>query len=188
MAKDFKSVAPSLLLATPPLQDPNFKQTVVLMFHHSPEGALGLVINRPSRRKLGELLDIINMPTKHEELRELPVLVGGPVSPGSGWLIFEGEDHSQASFVVEEGLLVTGAVGVLREILDKGPTGNLAFLLGYAGWGPMQLDHELALGAWLVAPLDRELLFSVPYEERWRRAYLSLGIDPNLWSTEIGEG
>lgn len=186
--KSFQSLAPGFLLATPILEDPNFRRTVVLLFHHTPEGALGLVVNRPSNRNLGELLDLIQMPVGHSSIRDLPVLLGGPVSPGSGWIIFEGDDPSGMSFVVRDGLRVTGSLAVLKDLIEHGPKGHVSFLLGYSGWGPGQLDREMEAGAWMTAPADRETLFECPYDERWRRAWLSIGIDPNLWTPVTGEG
>ncbi len=188
--KSFQSLAPGFLLATPLLEDPNFRRTVVLLFHHTPEGAMGLVVNRPSKRKLGELLDLIEVKAGPQAaaMRDLPVLVGGPVAPGSGWLIFEGEDPGGMSFPVWDDVKVTGSMDVFRRMLEHGPQGAVAFLLGYAGWGPGQLDHEMEVGAWMVAPIEREALFVWPYGERWRRAYLSLGIDPTFWTPVTGEG
>lgn len=188
--KAFESLAPGFLLATPSLQDPNFRRAVVLLFHHTPDGALGLVVNRPSKRNLGELLDLIEVKPDPPAvaMRDLPVLVGGPVSPGSGWLIFEGKDPEGMSFKVQDDLRVTGSMDVFRMMLERGPPGGVAFLLGYAGWGPGQLDHEMEAGAWMAAPVEREALFEWPYEDRWRRAFLSLGIDPNFWTPMTGEG
>lgn len=188
--KAFKSLAPGFLLATPSLDDPNFRRTVVLLFHHTPDGALGLVVNRPSRRNLGELLDLIGVKAEPPAmaLRDLTVLLGGPVAPGSGWLIFEGDDPGGMSFKVQDDLRVTGSMDMFRGMLERGTSGNVLFLLGYSGWGPGQLDHEMEAGAWMTAPVEREALFGWPYEERWRRAFLSLGIDPNLWTPMMGEG
>lgn len=186
--KSFQSLAPGFLLATPMLQDPNFRQTVVLLFHHTPEGALGLVVNRPSKKNLGELLDLIEMPSDGSPMRDIPVLIGGPVSPGSGWLIYEGDDPTGSSFLVEDGLRVTGSLATLKDMVERGAKGHVSFLLGYAGWGPGQLDREMEVGAWMTAPVDRKTLFLCPYEDRWRHAWLSIGIDPNLWTPETGEG
>ncbi len=188
--KAFKSLAPGFLLATPMLEDPNFRRTVVLLFHHTPEGAIGLVVNRPSKRTLGDLLDLIEAKTgpAADPLRHLPVLVGGPVAPGSGWLIFEGKDEGGMSFTVLDDLKVTGSMDVFRRMLEHGPEGQVAFLLGYSGWGPGQLDHEMEVGAWMTAPVSKDAVFRWPFHERWRRAYLSLGIDPDFWTPVTGEG
>ena len=186
----FKSAAPSLLLATPTLLDPNFFQTVLLLFHHSEEGAMGLVINRPTDQVLGELLDGTEFPIAdlEERFTEQRVLVGGPVNTHAGWMIFEGADETGQSIEVESGLDVTGSMDVFKAVLSDAGTTRMKFLVGYAGWGPGQLDSEMDAGAWLPAPLDRETLFETPYEDRWRRAFGSIGIDPSMWSMEQGEG
>lgn len=190
----FKNAAPCFLLATPTLLDPNFHQSVVLLFHHSPEGALGVVVNRETQMSLSLLLEKLEMPSGEsirdgdERLLEQTVLEGGPVSPEAGWVVFEGDDPSEQSFDLGDGLQVTGSLEVLQALLTRPASGRMSFTLGYAGWGPGQLEMELEEGAWMPAPVDRELLFGVPCGERWRRTFLSIGVDPALWSLEPGEG
>lgn len=184
----FKSIAPTFLIAAPPLPDPNFARTVVMLFHHTPEGALGLVVNRPTGRKVGELLDAIEMTTKNEEIRNQPILLGGPVAPLSAWLIFEAKGEQKESFKVLDDLWVSGSPNVLREVLSKDEKVPILFLLGYAGWGPGQLEGELDGGVWLPAEIDKKTLFEIPYEDRWRRRLIALGVDPAMWSLGVGEG
>jgi len=186
-SKKFRSLAPGFLLATPTLLDPNFQRTVVLLFHHTPEGAIGLVINRSSGRRLGELLEQANLTARLPALCDLPIQIGGPVAPGSGWIVFEGDDPTGTSFRVQNDLRVTGSLDLFKRLLEEGPSGAMAFMLGYSGWGPGQLDREMEEGAWLTAPVTREILFERPMEARWRHAYLSLGINPDLWTPTPGE-
>lgn len=190
----FESAAPCFLLATPTLLDPNFHQTVVLLFHHTPEGALGVVVNRESELCLAELLEKLEMadmelPGERDEgFGEQLVLEGGPVSPEAGWVVFEGNEGSEQSFDLGDGLRVTGSLEVFRALMSGPGDGRMAFTLGYAGWGPGQLEMELEEGAWMPAPVDRELLFGLPCDQRWRRTFLSIGVDPTLWSLVQGEG
>lgn len=183
-----RPVAPCLLLATPTLSDPNFHRTVVLVFHHDPKGALGVVINRPSERRLKEVLKAAKLEATDRSVHDLPVLSGGPVVAESGWVVFEGRDPRKESFDIGDGLMVTGSLDVFRRILQRPEAGRLLFTLGYAGWAPGQLDSEMEAGAWLPIAVDRKTLFDVPFDERWRRCYLSMGIDPSLWSMTSGDG
>ena len=180
-------LAPGFLLATPTLLDPNFVRTVVLMFHHDERGALGIVVNRPTKRKLGEVLKAANLDTPDRTIHDLPIMAGGPVLTEAGWLIFEGDDPLGQSFDLGDGLRATGSIEVFKKVIERPTVGRILFALGYAGWAPGQLDSEMEAGAWQPCPLDRAMLFDVACEERWRRCYLSMGIDPNLWAITPGE-
>jgi putative transcriptional regulator len=184
----FKSLAPGFLLATPHLTDPNFKQTVVLLFAHTAEGAMGVIVNRPSNRFLREVLDSAGLECPEATLRGQRVFAGGPVQSESGWVVFEGDDPLAESFEITETLRVTGSVDVFKALLADKSRGRLMFLLGYAGWSPGQLDAEIESGSWLPVPADPATVFEVPVEDRWRSAYLACGIDPNLWSLTAGDG
>lgn len=180
--------APGFLLATPTLVDPNFNRTVVLLFYHDENGAMGIVVNRPSDRKLKDILDVAGLKAADPGLPELPIFWGGPVAFGSGWIIFEGPDPREESFDLGNGLKVTGSLDVFRDLLKRRSARRMLFALGYAGWGPGQLETEMDAGAWFPMHVDLSLLFEVPCSERWHRAYMTLGIDPNLWSITQGEG
>ena len=184
----FRSVAPGFVLATPTLADPSFAKTVVLVFHHDPKGALGLVVNRPTDRRLREILDQADLSATDPRVPGLPICLGGPVSPESGWVVFEGGDPRQESFPVDEDLLVTRSLEVLKDLVSRPEAPRMLFCLGYAGWGPGQLDAELEEGAWIPASLERRTVFEVPFAERWRRSWLAMGIDPNLWAMQPGDG
>ena len=183
-----KSVAPGFLLATPTLTDPNFSKTVVLVFHHDDKGAMGVIVNRGTERRLGDVLDAADLKAADPAVRDLPVGVGGPVVTESGWVVFEGADPRHESFDLGDNLLATGSLDVFRSLLRRRRAKRMLFILGYAGWGPGQLDAELEAGAWLPASIDRSILFDVPVDERWRRAWGLLGIDPNLWAMTPGDG
>jgi len=185
----FRSLAPGFLLAAPPLQDPNFVKTVVLLVRHTTQGAMGMVVNRPGPRRLGELLQEAGIETDGHALDRLPVCIGGPVAGESGWVVFEGADPRGESFETVGSVRVSGSLEVFRDLLarDEG-SDRVLFLLGYAGWGAGQLDEEVAAGAWIPIPMSEALLFDTPFEARWRTAFLSVGIDPDLWTFQTGEG
>lgn len=176
MASD--RLAPGFLLAPPPLSDPNFDRTLVLLAVHETAGSMGFVVNRPSEIHLHQLLSEL-------EIRPLSsdraVLIGGPVSGFSGFVLYEHDEGRPFG----PGIEVTSSISVspAREVLEAGARGDLPgrfdLLLGYAGWAPQQLEGELLRGNWLHAPFDAELLFDVPMEQRWQETYDRLGVSPH---------
>lgn len=184
----FRSLAPGFLLASPTLQDPHFVRTVVLLVRHTPQGAMGMVVNRPDARQLGPLLEAAGIDLGGHALDRLPVCIGGPVSTESGWVVFEGDDPRGESFETVGDIRVTGSLEVFRDLMLRDRADRVLFLLGYAGWAGGQLDDEVAAGAWLPVPLSPAILFDTPFSQRWRAAFLSVGIDPDLWCFQTGEG
>jgi putative transcriptional regulator len=175
-------LAPGFLVAAPSLLDPNFRRTVVLLVDHRSEGSLGFVINRPAGVRLSGMYEALGLPIGADRRVDAPVLVGGPVAPETGWLVFE---HAPASSKAEDIVRVSAdiAVSASRELLrtvvqHEGVVGRFSLVLGYAGWGPGQLDEEISQGAWIPVDLDANIVFDAPYEERWTAALRSLGIDP----------
>jgi putative transcriptional regulator len=169
------SLAPSLLIAMPQLQDPNFAKSVVLLCEHREEGAMGLVINRCTDTPAATIVQLDPPP---EGDSGLAVWVGGPVDPARGWLLL-GQDLGDG-IEVSPGLYLSASRDLLRRVLQtRELAGRARFLVGYAGWGPRQLDSELAASAWLTVPVDKELLFDTPSEAMWEVAIRRLGIEPH---------
>lgn len=161
----------------PQLLDPNFKRAVVLLVHHDEEGTFGLVVNQPSELSVRQVCDDLSIPWCGDEAATLRI--GGPVQPETGWVVFgDGGDDFEDVHRVVEGLSVAGSLQTLREIAAA-PPDRLAFLLGYAGWGPHQLEEELAQGAWLLAPVCADVVFGVDPGEMWERVLRDLGVDPS---------
>ncbi len=178
MASD---LAPGFLVAAPILLDPNFRRSVVLLVDHRPEGSLGFVINRPANVTLPGMLDALGLRPGGGALPDSPVLVGGPVAPDTGWIVFEKtKERATEDHIVDVSSRI--AVSASRELLEsivRGPdSGRLLLVLGYAGWGPGQLDAEIAQGAWIPVDIDEQIVFETPHDERWAAALRSLGIDP----------
>ena len=179
------------LVAMPALQDPNFARTVTYLFAHDEEGAMGLVINRPSPVDLGTVLDQAGIEFTAEAgaggIRELPVMQGGPVMRERGFVL-----HRPAGGWEHE-VSVDGediAVAMSRDILDamvsgRGPP-DVLIALGYAGWGPGQLEQEVQQNAWLSGPADHELIFSAPFDERWELAARGMGVELHRLSGQAG--
>jgi putative transcriptional regulator len=177
MATD--GLAPNLLLAMPQLEDPNFSRSVVLLCRHSDEGALGFIVNRPIQVSANELLSL-----ESEVGRDVPLTVweGGPVSQERGWLLCRESPPDGESLTVCDGIYMSSSQSHLRQVVAGNPRecepDRCRLLLGYAGWGPGQLDAELHASAWLMIPVDRELVFGTPAEQIWERSIRSLGVDP----------
>lgn len=159
-----------LLVATPDLRDPRFVETVIYVVQHDPSGAMGIVVNRPLARVplvrvLGELgLD----PTGVSG--DIRVHYGGPVDAARGVVLHTPDYAAKDTLRVNDKVSVTWAPEILRAIAaGQGPRRSL-FALGYAGWGPGQLDAELDAGAWITVPADDDLVFGADYATKWQRA------------------
>jgi putative transcriptional regulator len=179
------TLAPGFLVASPTLADPNFNGSLVLMADHHPEGAFGLVVNRAGPLSVADVLGGLDEGLRSEaEARGRAgglVLVGGPVQPERLWIL-----HRPGPSTPGEGTLAVAdgvALGTSRELLEALVHADdprpFALLLGYAGWAPLQLEREVAGGAWVPMPLHSDLLFEVPLEQRWETAVRRLGLDPH---------
>ena len=174
------------LIAMPGLEDPNFFRTVTYVCAHGPEGAMGIVINRPSSIALGEVLSQMELVAGDSRINEIPVFQGGPVHPERGFIIYRPLGHWDSTIKISD----TCGVATSRDILEamcrgRGPDKTL-IALGYAGWGAGQLEREMAENAWLSGPADEEILFNLPPDERWHRAVALLGVDLGRLSSETG--
>jgi putative transcriptional regulator len=158
-----RSFAPSLLLSMPQLLDPHFSKSVVLLCRHNHEGAFGLIVNRP-------LLTTDS---------DLDVFVGGPVEPERSWILVGGDESDDVPVMhVGKGLSLSTSPELLRRLLEPHPPKNARLIVGYAGWGPGQLEAELNASAWLIGDVDRELIFETPADQMWETAIRRLGADP----------
>lgn len=174
-------LSPGLLVAAPSLLDPNFHRSVVLLVDHRTEGSLGFVINRRCDLPLDEVVSAIGLEVPEAGLPPAQVVVGGPVAPETGWVVFEPQPQDQGvSEVVHvsDHMAVTASRELLGDLLKRPDGGRLLVALGYAGWGPSQLDSEIEQGAWIPVGLEDGILFDTPMDDRWTAALHSLGIDP----------
>lgn len=173
------SLAASFLIAAPQLQDPNFRRSVVLVVQHDEEATVGLVVNRRSDVLAAKICRDLGIEWPGDPAAR--VGYGGPVQTNSGWVLFGDPappDRAQVT-EVSAGLYVTSSADALRRLSTaEPPPDDLRFLLGYAGWAPGQLEHELALGAWLVVPADRQVIFGMDPATIWDNVLRALGIDP----------
>ena len=181
------SLAPGFLIASPPLGDPNFERTVVLLALHGPRGALGFVVNRVAPLKLGEVMGLAGY-GERPAAAEGVVFVGGPVEPGSGWVLCGAPilaGGAEGVIDVTEQVKISSsrhAFDALARDLEsaQGAAGERVVFLGYSGWGPGQLEGEIAQGAWLPAPFDPGVVFTVDVERRWEAAHALIGVSPAM--------
>lgn len=170
------------LVAMPGLRDPHFFRTVVFMCAHSQEGSLGLVINRPHAASLKDILGQLHVPW-HRVGSPL-VYNGGPVAPERGFILYEHNLDIPGYLQVLPDLYMGTSPELLRRMAEAEGEERFLLALGYAGWGDGQLDIELKQNAWLVAEMDRRILFDLPPQERWPTAIRMLGINlANLVAT-----
>jgi len=173
------------LVAMPSLEDENFTHTVSLLCEHNDDGAIGLVINRPTDLKLSEMMD--QMELEHEGLAdEAIVFWGGPVQPERGFVVHRQPGGWESSMEVSNGLYITTSRDILRAIgLGEGPHDYIV-VLGYAGWGAGQLESEILHNAWLNTPVDEQILFKTPVRDRWQAATRLLGVDVTQLASGAG--
>ena len=180
-------IGPGLLVASPQMNDPFFAKTVVLLCRHEEEGAMGIVINRATDMQLKTVLKDLALDIPRAGDRG--VLWGGPVEPSRGTLVFRSglADKTTEALDIDSSIRVSGSIDVLLTLARRGE-GDWALFLGYAGWGPGQLDQEIHEGSWIVLPLDAQAVFELPLEERYDHCLGSLGVDASmLFMTPINE-
>jgi len=179
MSETFKT---ALLLSMPQLQDPNFTRSVVLLCEYNPDGAFGLVLNRPTAVAASEM---VRLEPPVIAGNDMPLWIGGPVEPQRGWILLG--DEPEAEFkCIREGLYLSTSQALLRSVLQASPAPRARVLAGYAGWGPGQLDEELAASAWLLGDVDLDIVFDVAAESMWETAIRRLGADPSSLTTSHG--
>ena len=175
-----------LLIAMPGMEDKRFAQSVILLCAHTPEGAMGIVLNdplaKPSFDALLKQLDVTPAPPA----RQIQLCKGGPVDHGRGFVLHTSDWTCDGWLMVDDNVALTASLVVLQEIASgNGPRQGL-LALGYASWGPGQLDREMGENVWLSAPNRVELLFDRDHDTKWRRALGILRIDPLLLSGVAG--
>ena len=171
------SLANHLLVALPSLDDPNFARSVVLLCQHDADGAMGIVVNRASEYRLGEVLSQVGLQSADTALREQPVLGGGPVHPERGFVLHDGGRDWESTLAIADSLRVTTSRDVLEAMANRDGPEHAVVALGCASWGAGQLEYELGENSWLTVPADAELLFALPLEARWQAAAGRIGVD-----------
>ncbi|MEX2641892.1 MAG: YqgE/AlgH family protein [Acetobacterales bacterium] len=175
-----------LLVAMPQMEDPRFARSVVYLCAHTAEGAMGLVLNRE--------LESLTFPDLLEQLgiepglaaKQIRVHFGGPVESSRGFVLHSDDYMHEASLNVDNGIALTATVDILKEIAHGSGPRNCLLALGYAGWGPGQLDGEMHGNAWLHVEADQDLVFGSDLAMKWENAIRKIGVDPMLLSGAAG--
>jgi putative transcriptional regulator len=178
-------LAPGLLLAAPPLADPNFERSVVLLSAHGPEGAFGWVLNGQDAMSLSELLVRTELATEELDVPGV-VRIGGPVAQDQVWLLYPTgalPAGLEGQLDVGNGITASASRKVLEVVAAGQIPDGLVTLVGYAGWGPWQLENEIKAGAWLPTDVTAEVVFRTPLPDLWARAYARVGATPMSFTT-----
>ncbi len=176
------------IIAMPGLADPIFFHTVTFLCQHNKDGALGIVINRCTDMKLGDIFKQMNIPFTSLAAAEAPVFAGGPVQQERGFVLHSPGGDWHATLPISDTVSLTTSRDVLEAIaVGQGPEHYLV-ALGYAGWGEGQLEKEIIANAWLNTPYGQGVLFETPIDRRWHAAAGQIGIDINKLTTMAGHG
>jgi len=178
-----ESFRPALLVSMPQLQDPNFARTVVLLCEFNPDGAFGLVINRPTDMAAREM---IHLEPPLSSGNSLPLWIGGPVEQQRGWILIGEAPDSEEFRTIREGLYLSTSPVLLRQVLEARPAPRARVLAGYAGWAAGQLDAELEQSAWLLSDIDLDVVFDVDASQMWETVIRRLGADPSSLTMSHG--
>ncbi|MBI1383570.1 MAG: YqgE/AlgH family protein [Rhizobiales bacterium] len=179
------------LIAMPSMRDPNFARSVVLICAHSEEGAMGLIVNKLAERmsfyelltQIGVLSDQRTVPA----VDDFPIQIGGPVETSRGFVLHTADYMApESTLPVDERLSLTATVDVLRAIAGgTGPSRSL-LTLGYAGWRPGQLEHEIQMNGWLISPADPDIVFDRDVSSKYDRALAYIGVQPAFLVSDAG--
>lgn len=184
---DLSSLAGKMLIAMPQMGDLRFANSVVYLCAHSEDGAMGLIVNKPQQEiSFSDLLEQLEIP-RSPEVRDIRVHFGGPVDHARGFVLHSSDYKSEAGTLqVDSTFGMTATLDVLEDLASgRGPDSSL-LALGYAGWGPGQLEDEISENGWLICEPTKEIVFGRENEHKWTAALKVLGIDPILLSATSG--
>jgi len=180
------SLTNQLLIAMPGMLDPNFSTTVTLICEHNDEGALGIVINRPTTLKLSGLFEQLSVDDADPGTAASPVLSGGPVGTERGFVLHGSGHVYENTLAVSDDICLT----LSRDVIDAMATGHgpeqTLVAVGYAGWEAGQLEEEMLANSWLSVPATPEIVFDTPYADRWDSAARTLGVDIASMTSDAG--
>jgi putative transcriptional regulator len=165
------------LIAMPAMADPNFSRTLTYVCEHTPDGALGIIVNRPTDMDLATLFEQVDIPLEREDFSGRPVYYGGPVQNDRGFVLHKPNGIWQSSLQVLDGLALTSSRDILVSMGSEGTPSDFIMALGYAGWSAGQLEWELSQNAWLTVPASADIIFGMSPEARLPAAMQLLGVD-----------
>lgn len=184
------NLANHFLIAMPSMPDPVFSGTVVYLCEHNSQGALGMVINKPTDMCIDDLLDRVELQgeksPEYLALADQPVMFGGQVQEDRGFVLHTPGDAYSSTLKVTDQIAFTTSRDILEAIATGHGPSRFLISVGYSGWGAGQLEGEIAGNAWLTVEADPAVLFDLPLEQRYKAAIQLLGIDPMMLASEAG--
>jgi putative transcriptional regulator len=187
--KESSYLAGQLLVAMPTMNDPNFYHTVMYLCEHSPEGAMGIIINQPLEVTVKDLLKHLKIDITEDENHEdldKPVLAGGPIARERGFVLHYPASNWESTLIVNSEYSITTSRDILVAMIENRAPEKSFIAMGYAGWDAGQLEAELAQNLWLTAPANPDILFNTPFSQRWRASAQLIGVDVDKISGDIG--
>ncbi|HEV7319621.1 MAG TPA: YqgE/AlgH family protein [Ensifer sp.] len=180
------------LIAMPGMFDANFARTVIFICAHSDDGAMGFVLNRPQQLTFPDVLLHLDLLDEDEAIRlpamtrEFQIQAGGPVETGRGFVLHSDDYLSDSSIPVSDDICLTATLDIVRAISrGEGPV-RATMMLGYAGWGPGQLEAEITQNGWLTCPAREELIFDKALDDKYDRALALMGVSAAMLSMDAG--
>ena len=188
---DIFSLTNHFIIAMPSLSDPNFEQSVSYICEHNNEGAMGVVINRPTDLTFSELCEQLEIEITDNDTANYPIYDGGPVEVDRGFILHTPIGDWESTLEVTKDIGLTMSQDIIEAIAngyssDSNPPKHFIIALGYAGWSEDQIEDEIAANTWLNVPATDKILFRTPTENRWTAAAASLGINLQTLSSDIG--
>lgn len=182
-----ESLSGQLLLAMPGIGDPRFDRSVIYVFEHGPEGAMGFVVNQPAEDvTLNDILESLNLPLSDHGNR-IRAYLGGPVDTGRGFVLHTSDyTASTTNLGNNHGVALTATLEIMEVLGKEGAPDRSLLFLGYAGWDAGQLDAEMQENAWLACEADLDLIFSIDPERKYQAAMARMGIDLGKLSSDQG--
>ncbi|MDX8396873.1 MAG: YqgE/AlgH family protein [Mariprofundaceae bacterium] len=180
-----------LLLATPSLQERQFKDSVILICHHDQDGSMGLIINRPQDISIRDVFEDIQLSPNETALKTFPAqrlasYEGGPMDPFRGFVLHDSWHLYESTMPVSPDLHLTTSRDALEEISQGLGPEHFMLILGYTGWDAGQLEQELVDNSWLITGVSQHLVFEAPPEHRWALAAQSMGVSKSHLSSQVG--
>ncbi len=177
-----------LLIAMPGMGDPRFEHSVVFMCSHSEDGAMGLIVNKPAQGvQLSDLLKQLEITPDTPKRGQMPVHFGGPVESARGFVLHSTDYESNLhSMTITPAFSMTATLDILEDIANGTGPSDALMMLGYSGWGPGQLEAEIATNGWLTTDADPALVFGMDDADKWEAALKTLGVDPMTLSASAG--
>ena len=174
------------IIAMPGLMDENFNQAVTYICEHDENGTFGIIINRESEITLDDVMQQMKIPYQQGNNKNESVYSGGPVQANRGFILHRPTGNWDSSLIVNDSVALTTSRDILEAIADnKGPDDTI-IAPGYAGWGPGQLEQEMAANTWLSCQAEEQIIFNTPVEDRWQAAADLIGVDIQLMSNDAG--